>query len=46
MLALATRAVSANNLQPWEMVVVTGEPLEQLRRSNIEDLHNNAPYGL
>lgn len=36
-LELATRAVSANNLQPWELLVVTGEPLERLRRSNMED---------
>lgn len=36
-LALAARAVSANNLQPWELLVVTGEPLERLRAMNMED---------
>lgn len=36
-LDLATRAVSANNLQPWELLAVTGEPLERLREMNLED---------
>lgn len=39
-LTLATRAVSANNLQPWELAVVSGEPLEELRRKNMEDDRN------
>lgn len=42
-LTLATRAVSANNLQPWEILVVTGDTLDQLRRMNVEDLYSNAP---
>lgn len=37
-LELGVRAVSAQNTQPWEFAVVTGEPLEALRRANIEDL--------
>ncbi len=40
-LTLATRAVSANNLQPWELLVVAGEPLERLRRFNMEDSQNH-----
>lgn len=39
-LELASRAVSAQNTQPWEFAVVTGEPLEALRRANIEDLES------
>ena len=39
-LELASRAVSAQNTQPWEFAVVTGEPLKALRRANIEDLES------
>ena len=35
---LASRAVSAQNTQPWEFAVVTGEPLEALRRAGIKHL--------
>lgn len=34
---LGLRAPSANNLQPWELLVVTGEPLERLRERNLAD---------
>lgn len=37
-LELGSRAVSAQNTQPWEFAVVTGEPLEALCRENIADL--------
>lgn len=30
----ATRAVSGKNFQPWEFVVVTGEPIEKLKDMN------------
>ncbi len=33
-LKLAVRSVSANNAQPWEFAVVTGDVLDALRRSN------------
>lgn len=42
-LALASRAASANNLQPWELLVVTGEPLERLRQRNLEDNARGVP---
>lgn len=38
MLQLATRAISANNSQPWEFLVVTGAPLDALRQANLKDL--------
>ena len=37
-LELATRAVSSNNIQPWEFVVVSGEALDTLRKANLDDL--------
>ena len=37
-LEVATRAVSAQNAQPWEFAVVTGETLKALARENIVDL--------
>ena len=39
-LELATRAVSAINMQPWEFAVVTGAPLDAIRQCNTEDLRN------
>lgn len=42
-LALASRAVSANNTQPWEFWVVVGDSLEQLRRANLQDFHSREP---
>ena len=37
-LTTATRAPSAMNTQPWEIIVLSGGPLEKLRKSNIEGL--------
>lgn len=37
-LELGTRSVSAQNTQPWEFAVVTGEKLKALCRENIADL--------
>ncbi len=42
-LELGTRAVSAVNAQPWEIVVATGDVLEELKRRNINSLKNNEP---
>lgn len=39
-LTLAARAVSAHNVQPWEVAVVTGEPLEVLREASKESFVN------
>ena len=41
-LELGTRAVSANNTQPWSFAVVTGEALERLRTYQMEKLAENA----
>jgi nitroreductase len=35
-LALAMRAPSSLNTQPWNFYVVTGEPLERIRKGNVE----------
>lgn len=35
-IALANRAPSSMNTQPWHLHVLTGEPLEQVRRENTE----------
>lgn len=35
-LAIATRAPSTKNAQPWHFYVVAEEPLEQLKRANVE----------
>lgn len=42
-LELASRAPSAMNTQPWEFTMLTGEVLENVRRSNIELLNSGAP---
>ena len=34
-IALATRAPSSMNTQPWHFHVVTGEPLDSIRKENI-----------
>ncbi len=39
-LTLAAQAPSAENAQPWEFVVIAGEPLDQLRKANVEKLRN------
>lgn len=43
-LNLATRAVSALNMQPWEFVVVTGEALERIKDANVKDLRGGVPF--
>src|SRR5258705_9113296 len=35
---VAKRAPSSMNTQPWHIHVLTGEPLEQLRRRNMEEM--------
>ena len=42
-LALASRAPSAMNTQPWEFTVLTGQVLENIRWSNIELLRSGVP---
>ncbi len=42
-IALSLRAPSAMNTQPWEVAVVTGEPLEELRRAHTELLQAGTP---
>lgn len=37
-LGMAARAPSATNGQPWEVAVVTGEPLDKIRQGNVENL--------
>jgi nitroreductase len=39
-LAVSLRAPSGMNVQPWEITVVAGEPLDQLRRMNMELLRS------
>lgn len=36
------RAPSAMNVQPWEIIVLAGAPLEELRRTNMEKLEAGA----
>lgn len=36
LLEISVRAPSTKNAQPWYFYVVTGEPLDQLRRANVE----------
>lgn len=42
-LELGTRAVSANNSQPWQFAVVTGEMLERLKEHNLKALAEGSP---
>jgi nitroreductase len=42
-LELAGRAPSAMNTQPWEFTVLTGEVLENVRRSNVDLLRSGVP---
>src|SRR5256712_13128231 len=37
-IAVAKRAPSSMNTQPWHIHVLTGEPLEQVRRRNMEEM--------
>jgi nitroreductase len=42
-LELASHAPSAMNTQPWEFTVLTGEVLENVRRSNVDLLTSGVP---
>ncbi|UCD32420.1 MAG: nitroreductase [Desulfobacterales bacterium] len=42
-LAIARRAPSAENSQPWEFTVITGDILDDIRQANIERLRSGAP---
>jgi nitroreductase len=42
-LELASHAPSAMNTQPWEFTVLTGEVLENVRRSNVDLLNSGVP---
>lgn len=42
-IALAMRAPSSMNTQPWSFYVVTGEPLDRIRRGNTERILAGAP---
>lgn len=39
-MALAVRAPSAENAQPWEFIVIGGDPLDRLRRENVKKVRN------
>lgn len=41
-LEIASRSPSAKNAQPWEITVVAGEVLEQIKRGNLEMLASGA----
>src|SRR3954471_24532676 len=41
-LETAKRAPSSMNTQPWHVHVLTGEPLEELRRRNMEEMVGGA----
>ncbi len=43
LLQTATRSPSAGNIQPWEIHVVTGEPLEGIKQGNVEKLTSLTP---
>jgi nitroreductase len=42
-LELASRAPSAMNTQPWEFTLLTGEVLENVRRSNVDLVRSGVP---
>ena len=42
-IALANRAPSSMNTQPWHLHVLTGEPLEEVRKGNTERMLNGTP---
>ncbi len=42
-LEIAGRAPSAENTQPWEFTVITGNVLDKIRQANIEKLNSGAP---
>jgi nitroreductase len=37
-IAIAKRAPSSMNTQPWHVHVLTGEPLEQVRQRNMQEM--------
>ncbi len=43
-LEVATRSPSAENGQPWEITVITGTILEQIKRRNVEKLEAREPF--
>jgi nitroreductase len=42
-IALTNRAPSSMNTQPWHLHVLTGEPLEDVRKGNTERMLNGMP---
>ena len=40
---VASRAPSAENSQPWEFTIVSGDILDTIKKANIEKLKSNAP---
>ncbi len=42
-LAIASRAPSASNAQPWEFIIIGGNVLEDVRNANIEKLNSGTP---
>jgi len=42
-IGLATRSPSSMNTQPWHFYVVTGEPLDRIRRGNVERMTAGVP---
>ena len=42
-IALATRAPSSMNTQPWHLHVLTGEPLDRIRAENTERMLTGVP---
>ncbi len=43
-LELGARSPSAENGQPWEITVITGDVLDNLRQENIKRLNNKEPF--
>ena len=46
LLTLACRAVSANNIQPWRIAVVTGEKKDAIAKRYVENIQNGVPTDL
>lgn len=44
-LELGIRSPSAENGQPWEITIVAGEALDEIRRLNIQKLNAREPFG-
>ena len=42
-ITLATRAPSSMNTQPWHFHVITGEPLDRIRRGNTDNILAGVP---